>query len=129
MTPETKRKFNISMGSLFILAGLASSGAGFFAATVPAEKRPAPVSSAPVVDLESCRTALTQMGYSAIMQNKEIRAVEVSLDNPEQQLVKATAAINICRMELQEFCMGEACSQPNTLSFTISAESKRVAKP
>jgi hypothetical protein len=122
MTPENKKKFNVMTGSTFAVLGIVCFIVAAYAASVPAVPKPAPVNPAPVVSASSCRDVLAQMGYTATLSSgggvtaKDPGAVS----DPQGALIKATAAIGICKMALQEFCMGSECADPG-IAFTIKS--------
>lgn len=126
MTPDTNRKLNGTAGSVFAVLGLICFAVAFYAATVPALPKPAPVSPQPIVNASSCRDVLTQMGYTATLANGGVTAKDGSLDDPQAALTKATAAIGLCKLKLAEFCMGSGCTDPG-LTFTLSSNPKANA--
>lgn len=132
MTPETQKKVNVTAGSTLSVLGLICFVIAFYVATVPAVPRPAPVSPQPIVNTSSCRDVLTQMGYTATLINGGVTAKDVSLDDPQAALTKATAALGLCKLKLSEFCMGSGCADPG-LTFTLignpKAEAAAAKKP
>jgi hypothetical protein len=119
MTPETKKKFNITAGSIFGVLGLTCFAVAAYVASVPAAPKPAPVSPMPIVNASSCRDTLLQMGYTATLANGGgVTAKDNSIDDPQAALTKATAAIGLCELPLGEFCMGSGCTEPG-VTFTL----------
>lgn len=119
MTPEAKKQFNMIGGTLFGILGLVCFAIAAYVASVPAPAKPMPVSPMPMVNVASCRDVLQTMGYSARVENGAVSANDMSLDDPQVALTKATAAIGVCKMALSTFCMGEACSEPG-VSFKLT---------
>lgn len=111
MTPETKRKFNLSIGSLFLVSGIISAIFAYYVSATPAEPIPAPTSTVAKADLGSCRSALIQMGFNANIAGGVLTVNAQDLNDAEGMLVKATAAVNMCGLEMKEFCMGEGCEK------------------
>lgn len=100
----------------------------YFAA-VPAQPAPHPVIGTPSVDVNSCRTALTQMGFSATVKGNEITAFEALSSEPRLQLEKASVAAVLCKIPMKSFCMGEGCAQPGmTLVLQKPVELGRSAR-
>jgi hypothetical protein len=119
MTPEAKKQFNTIGGTLFGILGLGFFAVAAYVASVPAPEKPMPVSPMPMVNVASCRDVLQTMGYSARVENGKVLANDLSLEDPQVALTKATAAIGVCKMALNAFCMGEACTEPG-VSFTLT---------
>jgi hypothetical protein len=119
MTPEAKKQFNTIGGTLFGILGLICFAVAAYVASVPAPAKPMPVSPLPMVNVASCRDVLQTMGYSARVDNGAVTANDMSLDDPQVALTKATAAIGVCKMALSTFCMGEACPEPG-VSFKLT---------
>lgn len=126
MTPEAQRKFNISVGTLSLLFGLAAWAAAGYVALTPAQPRPAPVSPLPVIDLASCAQALTSMGLPASVRTARIEVFRADIDDPEKLLRDASLGLAACKLELQRFCMGEGCPQPG-LSMTLGSPPREGA--
>lgn len=118
MTPESKKQFNLLAGVLFGVLGMGCFGVAAYVASVPAPPKPAPVQMTPVVNVASCRDVLQAMGYSTRMESGGVSANDAALDDPQAALTKATAAIGVCKMTLDTFCMGEACTEPG-VSFKL----------
>lgn len=132
MSPEQKRKFNLAAGSAFLLMGIVTWGLTAYYAVTPNPTRPTPVVLASVVDLSSCRTALANLGYQATFDQDKgtVAAFESFAEDTKAQLDKVTLSIGLCKMDLKEFCMGEACEAPGvqfTLKRTAAAEAARKA--
>lgn len=120
MTPETKKKFNMTAGSIFLTLGLICFAVAAYVASVPAVSKPAPTNPQPVVNVSSCRDTLLQMGYQAALTgNGNVTAKDLSLDDPQASLIKATAAMGLCKLKMTDFCMGSACSDTG-LTFTLT---------
>lgn len=111
MTPETKRKFNLSIGSLFLVSGLISAIFAYYVSATPAEPIPSPTSTVAKPDMGSCRSALIQMGFNANIAGGVLTVASQDLSDAEGILVKATAGVNMCGLEMKEFCMGEGCEK------------------
>lgn len=118
MTPEQKRKFNTTAGSIFIALGLIAWGMTMYYAFVPNPPMPTQAHNAPVVDINSCASTLNTWGYQTKIIDGEISIFEQLTTFPEQQLDKATMAIAVCKLDLKTFCMGEGCEEPG-VSFTL----------
>ncbi len=122
MTPENQKKFNVTAGGTFGFLGLMFVLMTFYVAAVPAPPKPAPTLAVPMVSPASCRDMLTQLGYvSSLTSGGGVSAKDASLTDPEGALTKATAAIAMCKMSLNEFCMGSACPDPG-ISFKLVPE-------
>lgn len=132
MSPEQKRKFNLVAGSSFLAMGIVTWALTAYFAITPNPPRPTPVVLASVVDLTSCRSALSNLGYQATMDQEKltVSAYESFAEDSKAQLDKVTMSMGLCKMDLHEFCMGEACTNPG-LSFTLKrpelAEAARKA--
>jgi hypothetical protein len=129
MTPETKKQFNLLAGVLFGVLGMGCFGVAAYVASVPAEPKPAPVQLAPTVNVASCRDVLQSMGYSTRMESGGVSANDAALDDPQAALTRATAAIGVCKMALDTFCMGEACPEPGVSFKLVPAPRSGAAKP
>lgn len=112
MTPAQRRQFNTIFGGLFIGLGIIAWILTFYFAMTPNEPAPAPVLGAPSVDLQSCRTALAQLGYTATLKDHDVTAFEPLSANPKDQLERASTAALVCKLPLKAFCMGDGCEQP-----------------
>jgi hypothetical protein len=124
MTPESKKNMNVAAGIVFSILGLACFVIAFYVASVPGIPKPAPVHMAPVVSEASCRDTLAMMGY--VTENKSgggLKAKAGSLTDPQAALLKATAAVGLCRLKLVEFCMGSTC-EGGGLTFTLAPAPK-----
>lgn len=112
MTPEQRRHFNTVFGGVLLSLGIiAWLLAGYFSI---APRAPAPpLLNAKSVDLSSCRSALSELGYRATERPNEVLAFE-ALDPPraQAQLEKASIAVNLCHLSLHTFCVGDGCEQP-----------------
>lgn len=126
MSPEQKRKFNTVFGSVFLASAAVAWGLTAYFAFTPAPPKPAPVHREPVVNLGSCQMVLQSMGYQVSIVNNEVVAHEPLSDDPQRQLDKSTAAVNVCRLSLKEFCMGEGCERPG-MSFTLARTQAQTA--
>lgn len=126
MNPETKKNFNVIVGGVLSVLGFICFGVAAYAATVPAPSKPAPVSPQPIVNTSSCQQVLNQMGYVATLTSTGVLARDESLEDPQAALTKATAAIGLCRLQLQEFCMGSECATPG-LTFSLQADPRAEA--
>ncbi len=119
MIAERQKAFNTGIGVTFIIVGTILFLSAAWIVSHPKPPIPAPVSGTPVLDKESCRIALTRAGYFAIVQKEEIQVQEASLDDPQNQLIKASFAIAACKpMKLKEFCMGTECEKMG-VSFSL----------
>lgn len=118
MTPETKKQFNLLSGILFGVLGIGCFAVATYVSMVPADPKPAPVSPIPVISVPSCRDVLQTMGYTTRLEGGGVYANDASLDDPHAALTKATAAMGVCKMALNTFCMGEACPEPG-VSFKL----------
>lgn len=132
MNPEQQRKYNTIFGGLFLGLGIITWLLAVFFAVVPNAEAPTPVTGNTSIDLQSCRTALGQLGYSAnVAANKsDVTAYEPFGSDPKAQLEKATVGVLVCKLSLQSFCMGEGCERPG-ISFTLRkpVEAKRTVEP
>ncbi len=111
MTPVQRRQFNTAFGGVFIGLGIIAWILTFYFAMTPNEPAPAPV-IATSVDLQSCRTALAQLGYTATLNDHDVTAFEPLTANPKDQLERASTAALVCKLPVKSFCMGEGCEQP-----------------
>jgi len=112
MTPQQRKTFNTLFGTLLLSVGLVSWGLTAYFAVTPQEPAPAPVASRAPVDLGSCRNALAELGYSAVVQQGKVEATTPLTGNPQEQLERASVAVLVCQLELESFCMGEGCDNP-----------------
>lgn len=126
MSPEQKRKFNTTFGSLFFGVGLLAWGLTIYFAVTPNDPMPAPTVGESQIDPVSCRTALSTLGYEVTTQGADIVAFEPLSSQPKQQLERATMVSGLCKLPLKEFCMGEGCERPG-VSITL-AGARDVAK-
>lgn len=112
MTPEQQKKFNTTFGGIFLSVGIIAWLLTFYFAMTPNAPAPAPMVAAPSVDLESCRAALGQMGFSASVKDREVTAFQSLGESPKNQLETASIATLMCKLPLKSFCMGDGCDQP-----------------
>jgi hypothetical protein len=126
VTPEGKRRFNTLMGSGFLVLGVTAWALTVYFGLTPAPAKPHPVSLAPTVDLNSCRSLLQRLGYSATVQKNEVTARQFELADPPGQLEQATLAIAACKLPLKTFCMGTDCDGTG-LTFTLSTVADSLA--
>lgn len=130
MTPEQKRKYNTVMGGFLLSVGIVAWMTTVYFAVAPAKPKPAPMNAAPTVDMNSCRSALAQLGYSATITGNEVKAYEPLTADPQAQLEKASIATLICKVNLQEFCIGTGCAQPGvTLVLRRTTEGNEQVGP
>lgn len=129
MSPEQKRKFNTVFGSVFMASGAVAWLLTVYFAMTPNPPKPAPAHAAPVVDVASCRSALSTFGYEVGQAGDEVTLFEQLAQDPQQQLDKATMAASLCKFTLKKFCMGEACERPGlTMVLAKPVEAPRPAK-
>ncbi len=119
MSPEQRRKFNTAAGGLFIGAGVIAWALAAYFAVTPNPPKPVPVAGGAVVDIGSCRSALSVLGYQANLKGEEVEAFEPLGTDPKTQLDRASVATTMCKLQLKTFCMGEGCEKPG-LSFTLA---------
>lgn len=138
MTPLQQRKFNTTLGGVFIAAGLLAWMLAIYFAVKPNEPAPAPVVGLVSIDTQSCRTAWSQLGYLATATNTDVSAYEALSADPKEQLERATTAILLCKLPLRNFCMGQGCERPGVsftvrkaieLNLAIPAEREPIATP
>lgn len=127
MTPEQKRKFNGVVGSFFLFIGILSWLFAWYFSVTPNPTKPAPIVSAPSIDLASCRTLLSGLKYNAWISGQDVVAFEPLTSEPYQQLQKASLAAVACKLPLKTFCMGEGCEQPG-VTVVVSKPEISVAK-
>lgn len=118
MTPEQKRKFNTSFGTVFMTFGVLAWGLAAYYAFTPNPPKPAPAIMAPSVDLNSCRNALSSLGFMVSVSGDDITAFQAIGENPREQLERTSVAALICKLPVKEFCMGEGCEKPG-ISITL----------
>lgn len=133
MIAERQKAFNTGVGVTLGIVGTILFLSAAWIVSHPKPPIPAPTIGAPLLDKESCRIALTRAGYFAVVQKEEILVQEASLDDPQNQLIKASFAIAACKpMTLKEFCMGTECEKMG-VSFTLTggapSEDKKVVEP
>lgn len=141
MTPEATRKFNTTVGSLFIVVGLLGWSVALYKTIVPA---PAVAYEPPppaLVDARSCASTLSEIGFRAVVTNGEVSAfllesAEVlegnSSKSPRDLLESATLAVSACKMAVKNFCMGssDGCPGEPGLSMTLyNATGREEMKP
>lgn len=128
MAPESTRKFNTLIGTLFILGGLAGWGVAMYKSVVPAPSVVFEAAPAPLVDARSCATILKEIGFEATASAGEVKAyltgsAEVlegtSAKSPKDLLGDATLAVSACKMKLKTFCMGNAEGCPGEPGLTM----------
>jgi hypothetical protein len=132
MTPLQQQRFNTAMGGTFLGTGVVAWAVALFFAVVPNAEAPAPVNAAPVVELNSCRATLTQLGFNAsIRGGADIVISQPMGPNLQVQLEKASLAASVCKLPLQSFCMGTGCATPGMELVLRQPEVKRIegAKP
>lgn len=127
MTPEKKRKFNTIAGSAFLTIGLLAWGLTVYFAVTPNPPKPTPVQPTAVVDLASCRSVLTSMGFSASVVGREVSVFEELTSNPKVQLDRVTMAEAVCKLSLKSFCMGEGCDRVGVNFVLAPAEATKPA--
>lgn len=127
MSPEQKRKFNTAAGGGFLAIGLFAWGLTAYFAFTPNPPKPVPVAAASKIDLASCRSLLTNLGYSASVVGAEVTAFEELGTDPRHQLERASLATTACKLPLKSFCMGEGCERTG-INLTLGGEST-PAKP
>lgn len=130
MTPESTRKFNTTIGSLFIAVGLLGWSVALYKTIVPAPPVSYEAPPPALVDARSCASTLTEIGFRAVVANGEVSAfllesAEVlegnSTKTPRDLLESATLAVSACKMSVKSFCMGgaEGCPGEPGLSMTL----------
>lgn len=130
MNPEKQRSYNTVFGGIFLSVGILAWLGAIFFAVFPNEPAPAPVKAQAPIDMDSCRAALSTLGYSASIENKvQIKAYEALSNDPKEQLEKASLAAVICKVPMREFCMGSGCPRPGvTLTLTAPLDNLPQAK-
>ncbi len=127
MSPEQRRKFNTAAGGLFIGAGVVAWALAVYFAVTPNPPKPAPTAGTALVDLGSCRSALSVLGYQATLKGDEIEAFEPMGADPKDQLERASVATTMCKLQMKTFCVGEGCEKPG-LSFTLARPANPTPK-
>lgn len=123
MSPEQQRKSNTVLGGVFLGTGVVAWIMAMFFAVVPNPPVPAPSHEAAKVDLNSCKTALGELGYVATIEGPRIRIFEPLTSSPKDQLEKASIAANMCRLTMKEFCMGTSCQNPGLTMVLLQQSS------
>lgn len=118
MTPDQQRKFNTTLGGVFIAGGFICLAMALWFAIKPNEPAPHPVLGGTSIDLQSCRKAIGDLGYVVTLKGQDITAHEPLSEDPQAQLERASTGVLLCKLALQSFCMGQGC-QPAGVSFTI----------
>jgi len=128
MSPEQKRKFNTAFGGFFFLSGLVAWGLAAYFAVTPNPPKPAPTVASTVVDLNSCATALRNLGYTDVtVEKNDVTAREPLSADPKAQLGRATIGATMCKLEMKSFCMGEACTHPGVTLVVTNPAAARTA--
>jgi hypothetical protein len=128
MTPEQKRTFNTTVGGLFLGLGVLAWGFATYYTFTPHAPKPAPT-LASKVDFETCRQAVGAMGFSATEKEGgriELRQTVIEED-AQRQLMTASLASSVCKMNLETFCMGEGCAEKG-VSMTLTPSIQEVKK-
>lgn len=123
MTPIQQQRFNTVVGGVGIGVGVIAWAIALFFAVVPNDKAPAPVTMAPVVDLNSCKSALSQVGFQAELRaNAEVVLMQdlaTSGEGVKEQLQMASLASTLCKIPMHTFCMGEGCEAGAGMHMTL----------
>lgn len=119
MSPLSQQKFNTYVGGLMLGVGVLAWLGAIAYAVFPNDEAPAPVHLTPVVRLDSCATALRQLGYTVDIEGEDIKAFEPYGTDLQRQLEKASIGTTVCKLPLQAFCLGnQTCEKPG-LNFTL----------
>jgi hypothetical protein len=111
MSVRAQRRFNLMVGSLAWIAGLVAMGGAVYTAMHPSVEAPAPVAMRQEIDTASCQVALDALGYYVRVENgTKLIAQDVAFNaetsSVADQFVRASLAIEACRLPLTEFCAG-----------------------
>jgi hypothetical protein len=127
MTPLQQQRFNTTMGGTLIGVGTVAWAIALFFAVVPNAEAPAPVNAAPIVELNSCRATLNQLGFQATNRGGADVVISQPMgENLQVQLEKASLAATVCKLPLHSFCMGEGCAAPGMEMVLRQPEAKRI---
>lgn len=137
MTPLYQQRFNTIVGGVLIGLGVLAWATSVFFAVVPNAPAPAPVIASPIVDLQSCRSALVSLGLKATVRNNvEVVIQEEISPQFEEQLERASLASVVCKLPMQSFCMGAGCTPSPGMHMVLAppkddpgASSSRQGKP
>lgn len=127
MTPVQQQNFNTLCGTILLVLGIIAWGSAAYFGVVPRVKVP-PIHAQSYTDLPSCQMALMELGYSVVEHSGEIMVHEELGESPQEQLEKASVAVSLCRLELQSFCMGDACEKPG-LTMVLQRKAESATRP
>lgn len=121
MTPLYQQRFNTVVGGVLIGLGVLAWATAVFFAVVPNAPAPAPVINTPIVDLQSCRSALVSLGLRATVRNQVEVVVQEDISAQfEEQLERASLASVVCKLPMQSFCMGAGCTPAPGMHMVLS---------
>lgn len=110
MNAYKKSADNKFYGSILLTLGLIAWVGAVYFSVVPKKELPPPI-QASQVDLASCKSALSELGFSVIERGDDLSISEALSAFPKEQLEKASLAASICKTEMRSFCMGEGCER------------------